>query len=859
MRSIQIIILLALTLLSGSLYGQKKERKKPGKVTVGTSGKSSNVNRKKSKGDKMYDVFGYKVSAEIYESLNLGSSEMNEEVMVKLANSYRLNGDTYNSELWYARFVTVKSNPEYILYYAQSLQSNGKCNEAKAWFKVFDRVNPDKEDKRGSELALDCDEIMQFKKHSNVNIQKLDVINTDRLDFSPVYYKDGIVFTSSRSNNRIKVNTDKWTNKNFTDIYYAERDGDKFKKPELLPGVVNGRFHDGTATFTKAQDFMLFSRNNYQGTKNGKSDEGTIDLKIFSCRQVGDSWDEVQELPFNSDEFATCHPTLTADGQYVIFSSDRPGGYGGMDLYISPFQGSTWGPAINLGGLINTKGNEIFPSWINGKLYFGSNGQEGLGGLDIFVANRLGDQPNTWTSVENMGKPFNSSRDDFGFILNEDGTEGFFTSNRDPNTKDDIYFWKTDESVIELEKRKICVQDLASTEKLSGASITVLDKAGQVVTNRDLVITLEPNEGEDSYLLGVSRKGENAAAGSYLTNEKGTIQHTIVPSEVYTFIVKKTGYETMKKVVPASDLLNKETYCIDLVKRSCVTLTGQVKNKSFDTQLPNATVKVFNKCTGETEAILTDKDGTFEFCLDCGCDFEILGTKDRFTKDVYNLSTVEDCDSLKKATIEAKLLLDLGEDPQEAVAGSQQQPQQVPLPGGGQIPNYTQAGAPPGYVMVPQATLQDILSGIVKPEQGQVVTLSPLYYDFDKHDIRGDAKVELDRVAELLYQYPSMEILLTSHTDSRGTTKYNKDLSQRRASAAVKYLSSVGIGIKRMFPIGYGESRLLNECEDGINCSEADHQRNRRTEIKITKLDNNNVKVDYVDKLPQVIDPKKNK
>ncbi|MFD2936909.1 OmpA family protein [Spirosoma flavum] len=121
-------------------------------------------------------------------------------------------------------------------------------------------------------------------------------------------------------------------------------------------------------------------------------------------------------------------------------------------------------------------------------------------------------------------------------------------------------------------------------------------------------------------------------------------------------------------------------------------------------------------------------------------------------------------------------------------------------------------------------------------KKGDVIKIDNIYYDLNKATIRSDAAIELNKVVTLLTKYPTMTIEMRSHTDSRATDKYNKILSSNRAKSAIAYLKSKGIASKRMVATGYGESALLNKCKDGVNCPEEEHQQNRRTEIKILKL-----------------------
>ena len=118
----------------------------------------------------------------------------------------------------------------------------------------------------------------------------------------------------------------------------------------------------------------------------------------------------------------------------------------------------------------------------------------------------------------------------------------------------------------------------------------------------------------------------------------------------------------------------------------------------------------------------------------------------------------------------------------------------------------------------------------------KLFNIAPIYYNLDKSDIRSDASNELDRIVQVLVDNPTIKLELGSHTDCRATAVYNKNLSQRRAESAVKYIISKGISPARIIAKGYGESQLVNKCADGINCSEEEHQLNRRTEFKVIDI-----------------------
>jgi len=220
-------------------------------------------------------------------------------------------------------------------------------------------------------------------------------------------------------------------------------------------------------------------------------------------------------------------------------------------------------------------------------------------------------------------------------------------------------------------------------------------------------------------------------------------------------------------------------------------------------------------CTGDDVEVTADKNGTFNFpCIACGCEYVIKGEKNSFTPGGSKENTIGDNCKMGQ-TITTEILLDNDAEKIKEL-------------------NLTFAG--------------------VKVEEGAVIELENIYYDFDKFYIRDDAKDELNHIVDLMKIYPSMIIELGSHTDARASDEYNETLSQNRANSAVQYIASQGIDRSRMVARGYGEKQLKNNCANFVDCSEEDHQRNRRTEVRVIKFDNKNVDVKHLDNMPETID-----
>src|SRR5690606_38894589 len=192
-----------------------------------------------------------------------------------------------------------------------------------------------------------------------------------------------------------------------------------------------------------------------------------------------------EELSINSNDFSTAHPSVNTDGSRLYFSSNRPGGFGGMDLYYVELDGNGLpiGEVVNLGEKVNTIQNEVFPFFQSSEnlLFFSSDGHFGLGGLDVFVA-KLNKQGAVKGEIQNLGVPINSASDDFSFLTNEDQTKGYFSSNRSGGKgDDDIYGFKQNFIIKNSAIAKGKVIDLISKRPLPNTSMYLVDLNNQIV------------------------------------------------------------------------------------------------------------------------------------------------------------------------------------------------------------------------------------------------------------------------------------------------------------------------------------------------------------------------------------------
>jgi hypothetical protein len=303
----------------------------------------------------------------------------------------------------------------------------------------------------------------------SVTVYPMDNINTPSIEFAPAYYGAGLVFVMARENMRF---IDPSTGRAYFDLMFTELGPDgKGTRPVNFSPNIRTQYHEGPCAFSADGTEIFFTRSNVSGGEGVPGNKGEVQLQIFQGVRGEEDWENIQPLPFNSNAYSIAHPALSPDGRFLVFTSNMPGGLGGMDLYIVPRDADGWGVPVNLGPGINSKGNEAFAVWHPaGYVVYASDGLGGLGGLDLFIA-RV-DADGMIGQVQHLPAPFNSKRDDLGLILDAEGMSGYLASSRKPGRgKDDLYGWRCAESVF-------CGPALPAPI-LQDVDILLVDEAGQ--------------------------------------------------------------------------------------------------------------------------------------------------------------------------------------------------------------------------------------------------------------------------------------------------------------------------------------------------------------------------------------------
>lgn len=381
------------------------------------------------KASNYYNNYSY---PKVIEKLE-GKENLSTEAYRELAESYKIANDFAKAEACYAKVVAAPDKiAEDVYHYAQLLKMNGKYFEAQKQMDAYAVLNNDKRAKLyagNKNYAIDL-----LKDKGQFTIKNLEV-NSLQQDFGAIYYKDQVVYTSSKA--RIKGAYRRWNGNNlaFLDLYTGKANSESEITEAKKISKLNKKYHEGPASYSKDGHTVMYTQDNYKA----KSSDGVRKLEMYEARFKDGTWGDKVPFPYNNKEYSMGHPALTADGNTLYFASDMPGGKGGVDLYkTSRGTDGKWTTPENLGDKINTEGNEVFPFiHESGLFFFSSDGMPGLGGLDIFTTEMKNGQPG---KIINIGVPINGSKDDFSMVLNAEKTKGYFASNREGGKgDDDIY------------------------------------------------------------------------------------------------------------------------------------------------------------------------------------------------------------------------------------------------------------------------------------------------------------------------------------------------------------------------------------------------------------------------------------
>ncbi|WP_420602499.1 OmpA family protein [Flagellimonas sp.] len=462
--------------------------------------------------DQLFYKFAYAKAIPEYEKMVTGRNSVH--AYQRLAECYLMLRDFEKALPYFKRFINEPETPtNYYFKYAMALKSSGQEKEALKWLKRYKKIH--KNDARVKQFLKDGNlASVVFNSKERYEVEPVH-FNTRYSEFGS-YVHDGQLYFSSSRKEVASEDVYGWNNESWLDIFHVT-EGSSMDVPRKFKGEINSKFHESSMVFStdyKNDTIIYFTRNSYFKNKESfytkkedKNIEKLNNLKIFKAEKIDGEWKVTRNLKTNADHYSTGHPTVNSSRTLLYFASDRPGGYGGTDIYyckIHPRGGV--GMPINAGPIVNTPGNEMFP-YINneGQLFFSSDGHVGFGQLDVFAT--VADENGEIKEVVNLGKPLNSEKDDFGYYALDNGVDGYVSSNRKGGKgSDDIYKFRFIPSLT-LEGM---VTDAINLQPLDNVTISLFDQKTGEIVNRTVTdeqgrYEMEVNRGQN-YMIEAVRK-----------------------------------------------------------------------------------------------------------------------------------------------------------------------------------------------------------------------------------------------------------------------------------------------------------------------------------------------------------------
>lgn len=752
--------------------------------------------------DKQYALRNYLHAAEEYER----AFERREKYSTakRIAESYTEVRDYSRSLEWWSRTVGFEESVrEDYLEYIRAAYSN--ADSALNINELFSSSGYSKVD--FPEFEFDYISLL-YQKQEDLGLFPVEGVNSPGSDLGTSFDKKGnMYFASDRGvvtplkkaairpdlTNIYSEDRYDFNNREFFRLYRKASTGELSILDSGNPEVL----HFSDASFMHDLDLIFYTvTRNIRRVKRNYNFEVRTEIYYSRIDSAGNLTEHVPLLINDAVNYGVMHPYVDEASSRLYFSSDMPGGYGGFDLYYMDFDASlNFGSPVNLGAEINTSLNESHPFRFENSFYFSSNGHKGLGGLDVFRASY---QSGKISGVENMGTPFNSSRDDFAFSISEDGIRYISSDREGGQGLDDIY------SILSLGKRMLA---------------RVTDCDGKIFA-----------ESFESVLTDLSR-GEEV---NHSRDEKGLLHAKLGVNSNFELKISKPGYfsvydNSLSTVGMKGELLERSYRLAAIPYQMAI----HVDIVYYD--LDEHFIRL-------TEEPALDKIGSLMGKYDF-LELKVSSHTDSRASDSYNESLSErraDAvrDYLKRYNVgderiraawygKSKLANDCGDG--------------VPCPEWEHQLNrrselVLEAFPDPSkqYELPKELLDKDICDeiGIFEELQKELNAIPIVYFDFDKSAIRPVHRKELERTAIIMKRMEHLNLYISGHTDQRGSEEYNKSLSERRSAIVMEYLVKRGVEAARMQHEWFGKSQPIHDC--GV-CSEAQHQENRRTELMLRK------------------------
>ena len=547
--------------------------------------------------NKNYELSEFTKAIQEYKEV-LSKTPNHLEANCKIADSYRHLNQQDRALPHYQAAVSQQGVEKiYVFQYGLTLMELGQYDIARRVFEKLAGEAPDFKT-RATNFAEACLYAVNNQDPPLFKVSN-EYVNTASADFSPTLLGDRVVYASGRTDiiNRGSRNAP-GSGAGENRLFVTQHDKNGFLEvPVTLHSGLANATNEGPVAYSTDGKWVAITKNNFtDGTRMIPSSGMSLTLYIAQANENGD-WSNTVPFPHNGTYFSTGFPSFSSDGKALFFASDRPGGYGGFDLYVSYRVGNTWSAPENLGIVVNSTGNEITPFFDGSSLYFASDYHRGFGGFDIFRAEESGGR---WASVFHGGPGLNSSVDDYGFVFDASRNVGYFVSNR-PGGKgaEDIYrIQKETENVV-----------IKVTDAITGI----------VISDATVDFT-------------------NCGDKTYQTDVNGIFNFQLMENLNCAVMIKKDGFQSKTVKITSLGLRQSRTLDVQLAKTG-ESYQGKIVNGSNGYVLEGVKVIATNQATNEANTATTDGLGDYLIPLQSNATYVLRYSKAGYRDLSFNFKT----------------------------------------------------------------------------------------------------------------------------------------------------------------------------------------------------------------------------
>jgi len=817
-------------------------------IMAGTQFSTAQTSPELDKGDYAFDHFDFEEALFFFQVAN--DAMPNEPTITRrIANTYRRIGDLAKSAEWYSKTIALNgAEPEDKLYYAEALKYLGQYDDAVAYYDLYNQQRPG--DSRAMSHLHDRHYYKDlFADTARYKMKKLSINNENPVIGITLFEDEKLLVSAVNLENGKTQEVSP-----FLDVYLCEfSDLKELNHPEKLDKKVNSKFHDGPVFYSFSEHRLYITRNNIRNGKPVRDKNGNVNLKIYAADFQNGEWTSAQEMKFNGDGFSTGHACVSKDGQTMYLVSTREGGAGGSDIYQCFKTGSGWSAPINLGPVINTPGNEMFP-YIgdDNNLYFASDGHAGLGGLDIFKSVM---ENGIWSKPMNLGSPINSCMDDFALVYDKDSDNGYFCSNRAGNGDDNIYFYehititkmtlagliKADDPQVSMAGEKIKIMNLSNgssyeQELDEHERFEISVGQGEII---EISLTNPMFDLSDSSVL--SYHAPENINDPYVNLGTNTIALKKVESRGAVSLASNNEKQLVKSI---SNLSMED---LEMAPEPAgLPVEPIVDLREESTTITDAHAEVIHQEDERISPYYELIEAADKLYAHRDLDSALSKYQQGLVLKPMSKYPIDQIEKIKKIRQEEELNrfrhiyqnLIIKADEQFSKKEYAQS-----------ILTYTEATQmlpSEEYPRIQIEKIQLLLHPQPKPEIASAfanveidlasMNLNQFIFSYKSTELSEEYYRVLDGLVKLMNENPSWILVIESHTDSRGSMQYNQKLSVDRAQTVEKYLILKGISRERLQAHCYGESRPSNGCKDGVECDEEQHEQNRRIDYRfVTK------------------------